>query len=79
MQYEKYEKTVKFNSVNYKSLTKINMSRDSSVDIATSYPLDGRGTDSSILHSVQTDSGAHPASYPLGIEDSLPGVKAAGA
>jgi hypothetical protein len=32
----------------------------------------------SLLHSVQTDSGAHPASYPTGTGDSFPGGKAAG-
>jgi hypothetical protein len=31
------------------------------------------------LHSVQTSSGAHPASYLMGTGDSLPGGKAAGA
>jgi hypothetical protein len=33
----------------------------------------------SLLHRVQTDSGAHPASYPMDTESSSPGVKAAGA
>jgi hypothetical protein len=31
----------------------------------------------SLRHSVQTDSGAHPASYPMGRECSLNGGKAA--
>jgi hypothetical protein len=31
--------------------------------------------DSSVLHSVQTGSGAHPASYPMGTEHSSPGLK----
>jgi hypothetical protein len=30
-------------------------------------------------HHVQTSSGAHPASYPMGIGDSFSGIKAAGA
>jgi hypothetical protein len=30
-------------------------------------------------HRVQTGSGAHPASYPMGTGDSLPGGKEAGA
>jgi hypothetical protein len=30
------------------------------------------------VHRVQTGSGAHPASYPMGIKDSFPGGKAAG-
>jgi hypothetical protein len=29
----------------------------------------------SLHHRVQTGSGAHPASYPLGTKDSFPGVK----
>jgi hypothetical protein len=33
----------------------------------------------SLLHSVPTDSGAHPASYPMGTGGSLPGDKVAGA
>jgi hypothetical protein len=32
-----------------------------------------------LLHSVQTDSGAHQASYPMGTGGSFPGGKAAGA
>jgi hypothetical protein len=38
----------------------------------------GRGWEFS-LHRVQTGSGAHPASYPMGISGSLPVGKAAGA
>jgi hypothetical protein len=44
---------------------------DSSVGIATGYRLNGRGSvpgrtkDVSLLHSVQTRSGAHQASYPV--------------
>jgi hypothetical protein len=34
--------------------------------------------DFSPLHSVQTDSGAHPASYPMRTADSFPGGKEAG-
>jgi len=30
-------------------------------------------------HHVQTSSGAHPVSYPMGIRDSFHGDKAAGA
>jgi hypothetical protein len=46
------------------------MSRDSSVSIASGYRLDGQGSISgrgryvSLLHSVQTGSVVHPASYP---------------
>jgi hypothetical protein len=32
----------------------------------------------SLHHRVQNGSGAHPASYPMGIRDSFPGGKAAG-
>jgi hypothetical protein len=35
--------------------------------------------DFSLFHSVQTGSGAHPASYPMGSAGSFPGHKAAGA
>jgi hypothetical protein len=33
----------------------------------------------SLHHRVQSGSGAHPASYPMGIRGSFPGGKAAGA
>jgi hypothetical protein len=33
----------------------------------------------SLHHRVQNGSGAHPASYPMGIRGSFPGGKAAGA
>jgi hypothetical protein len=50
------------------------MSRGSSVGIATGYGLDDRGvgvrvpvgSEFSLLHVVQTGSGVHPASYPMG-------------
>jgi hypothetical protein len=50
----------------------------------TSYGLDGRGFDSrqkqdfSLPHSVQTGSGAHPASYSIGTGGSFPGRKRQG-
>jgi hypothetical protein len=53
----------------------------SSVRIATGYGLVSRGSIFgrvkvfSPLHSVQTVSGAHPASYPMGTGASFPGVK----
>jgi hypothetical protein len=56
-------------------------SEDSSVGISTDYGLDGRGSilsmskDCSLFHSVQSCSGAHPASYPMGTEGSFPRVK----
>jgi hypothetical protein len=64
------------------------MSRDRSVGIATGYGLDDRmigvrfpaGSGSfSFRRRVQTVSGAHPASYPMGTRSSFPGGKAAGA
>jgi hypothetical protein len=49
------------------------MSRDNSVGILTGYWLDGRGSIPgtskiyfSVLHSVQTGAGVHPASHPMG-------------
>jgi hypothetical protein len=46
-------------------------SRVSSVGIAMSYVLDGRDSNPgrinfSLLQNVQTGSGVHPASYPMG-------------
>jgi hypothetical protein len=61
-------------------------SRDSSVGIALGYGLDDRGSrvrfpagagNFSLHHRVQKGSGAHPASYPVGIRGSFPGGKAA--
>jgi hypothetical protein len=61
--------------------------RDSSVGIALGYRLDDRGSgfrfqvgagNISVHHCVQTDSEAHPASYPNGTRGSFPGGKAAG-
>jgi hypothetical protein len=40
--------------------------------------LEGAGN-CSLNHCVQTGSGAHPASYPMGTKGSFPGDKAAGA
>jgi hypothetical protein len=63
---------------------KIVKSRDSSVDIATGYNLDGRGSipgrDNifSLVHSAQNGSGAHAASYQVNTELYFPGVKVAG-
>jgi hypothetical protein len=59
--------------------------RDRVVGIATGYgpkrsEFESRwGQEFSLLPVVQTDSGAHPASYPVGTGDSFPGGKAAGA
>jgi hypothetical protein len=59
---------------------------DSSVGKATGYVLDGRGieillsagaNDFSLLHSIQSDSGVHPASYKVVTGGSFPGGKAA--
>ncbi|PNF40176.1 hypothetical protein B7P43_G08264, partial [Cryptotermes secundus] len=58
-------------------------SRDGAVGIATAYGLDDRGvavrvpvgSEFSLLHTVQTGSGAHPTSYPMGTRGSLAGGK----
>jgi hypothetical protein len=63
-------------------------SRDSSVGTGTGYGLDDQGSrvrfaagagNFSPHHCVQNGSEAHPASYPMGTRDSIPGGKAAGA
>jgi hypothetical protein len=59
-------------------------SRDSSVSIKTGYRFGGRGSIPgkdkifSLLHSVHTCSGVHPACYSMGIGVSFPGVKRPG-
>jgi hypothetical protein len=62
-------------------------SHDRSVGIALGYGLDDRGSrvrfpakagNFSLHHRVQTGSGAHPASYPMGSRGSFPGVKRPG-
>jgi hypothetical protein len=56
------------------------MSRGSSGSIVSDYRLDDRGSipDRGFSSSprVQTGSGAHPASYPMGTGDPFPGGKA---
>jgi hypothetical protein len=58
------------------------MSRGNSVSIVSDYGLDERGSipdkaeDFSSRLCVQTGSGAHPASYPMGTGVPLPGGKA---
>jgi hypothetical protein len=63
-------------------------SRDSSDGTALGHGLDDRGSrvrfpagarNFSLHHRVQNGSGAHPASYPMGIWGSFPGGKADGA
>jgi hypothetical protein len=61
-------------------------SRDIADGAATGYGLDDRGVgvrvpvgeEFSLLHVVQTGSGAHPACYPMGTGGSFPRSKAAG-
>jgi hypothetical protein len=61
-------------------------SRDSVVGIATGYGLDDRGVGVRVpvgsriffLYVVQTGSGVHPTSYPMGTGGSFPWDKAAG-
>jgi hypothetical protein len=63
----------------------VRSSRVSSVGIATCYRLDGRGSVPgrskrlSLLHRVQTGSGAHPTSYPMGTKGIFSGDKDVGA
>jgi hypothetical protein len=58
---------------------------DSAVGIATGLTTKGSefesrwGQEFSLLHVVQTGSGAHPASYPMGTGGSFPEGKVAGA
>jgi hypothetical protein len=63
-------------------------SRDKSVGIALGYGLDDRGSrvrfpagagNFSLHTRVQSGSGVHPVSYPMGTRGSFPGGKAAGA
>jgi hypothetical protein len=70
---------------NYRNVWK---SRDNSVGIALCYGLDDWGSrvrfpagarNFSLHHRVQNASGAYPTSYPMGITDSFPGGKEAGA
>jgi hypothetical protein len=61
---------------------------DSSVGVVTGYGQNDMGSrvrfpagagNFSLYHRVQTDSGAHPTSYPMDTRGSFPGDKAAGA
>jgi hypothetical protein len=55
-------------------------SRDSAVGIATGYRLDFESRwrqEFSPVHVVQTSSGVHPTSYPMGIGGCFSGGKAA--
>jgi hypothetical protein len=58
--------------------------RDSLVGVAKGYGMDGqvrfpaRETDFCVLRSVQTGSGTHLTSYPMGTKGFSPGGKVAG-
>jgi hypothetical protein len=64
----------------------IRMYPGSAICIATAYGLDDQGvgvwvpvgSEFSLLHNMQTGSGAHPASYPMDTWGSFPGGKVAG-
>jgi hypothetical protein len=61
----------------------LDRSWDSSVGIATDYTgwtaqISFPAVQDFLLHSAQTNSGAHPASYPVGTKGSLPRAKVAG-
>jgi hypothetical protein len=71
----------------YTNVSDSDVSRDSSVGITTKYGLDDRmigvrfraGAGNFFLrHRVQTGSGTHPASYPMGTEGSFSAGKAVG-
>jgi hypothetical protein len=47
--------------------------------LATGWVTENSGEEFSLLHVVQTGSGAHPASFPMGTGGPFPGGKAAGA
>jgi hypothetical protein len=61
----------------------IKKSRDSTISITTGYELDDQevrvrvpesgGQEFSLLHVVQTGSGVHPTSYPMGTGGLFPG------
>jgi hypothetical protein len=57
-----------------------NQRQSSSFCIAIGYGLDGPGSipcrGKICLHSIQTSSGAHPASYPMGTRGEFPGGEA---
>jgi hypothetical protein len=63
------------------------LTRDSVVGIATGYGLDNRGSEFesqwgqefSVLHLIQTGSGVHPTSCPMGTGGSFLAGKVAGA
>jgi hypothetical protein len=72
----------------HSTLYNLRRSRDYPVSIAIDYRLDNRmigvqfpagDGNFSFRHHVQTGSGAHPASYPMGTGGSFPGGKAGGA
>jgi hypothetical protein len=58
--------------------TNVILSRNNSIGIATGYSLDGQGSipgsnrDFSLFRRVQTDSGTHPAFYPMGTGGCFP-------
>jgi hypothetical protein len=69
-------------------LVNVQLSCDNSVGIVLGYGLDDRGSmvrfpasagNFSLHHRVQNDSGARPASNPMGTRGSFPGGKVAGA
>jgi hypothetical protein len=69
------------------SLFRTQKSHDSSVGIALGYGLDDQDSrvrfpagagNFSLHYCVQNGSGAHPASYPMGVGGTFPGGKAAG-
>jgi hypothetical protein len=74
---------LKFVKLLHSKITRVNLSLDRSVDIATSWKagvrFPARATNIFLFHSVQSGFGAHPAFYPVGTWGSFPGGKVAGA
>jgi hypothetical protein len=64
--------------VTFGYLSRSRWSTNGTIDIGNSNTELTSGQDFSLLHSVQTGSGAHPASYPMGTGDFSPRGKAAG-
>jgi hypothetical protein len=73
-----YSYTAKQDRSSGSSVSTVTMLRDGQPGL-NSRQGQGRKGFLSFRHRVQTYSGAHPASYPVGTRGSFPGGKAAGA
>jgi hypothetical protein len=70
--------TLLFLETDFNLLLKEYLSRDSWVEITTIGVRFPAGASFSLIHRIQTDSRAHPASYPTGKMAHCPGVKRLG-